>query len=160
MPRLAALSIAERSAVISAGFASAVLARLLRLRIRVRTLRFLSERRSVCRARLAADLVFAIDRGLEAHGSHEFCQQTRRDDQARPFCWNNTVDFFVGAAGALGGSGVIVAFSAPGLEESAANTAWVTIGVGACVSARTPFAAGFSFGNLSGVICTIAPSGS
>ena len=108
--------------MISAGFAPAVLVRLLRVRIRVRTLRFLSERRSVCRARLAADLVFAIDRGLEAHGCREFCQQTKLDNQARPF-WNNTVDFFVGAAGAFGGSGVIVAFSAPGLEESAVNTA-------------------------------------
>src|SRR6266404_3062542 len=136
MPRLAALSMAERSAVISAGFASAALARLLRVRIRVRTLRFLSDRRSVWRARLAADLVFAIDSGLEAQGSREFCQQSKRDDQARPFCWNNTVDFFVGAAGAFGGSGVIVAFSAPGLEESAVNTARVAEGAaagGACV---------------------------
>jgi len=63
--------------VISAGFPPAVLARLLRVRIRVRTLRFLSERRSVCRARLAADLVFAIDRGLEAHGSRGFCQPSK-----------------------------------------------------------------------------------
>jgi len=135
MPRLAALSMAERSAVISAGFASASLVRLLRVRIRVRTLRFLSERFPVWRARLAADLVFAIDRGLEAHGNREFCQQTKRDNQARPF-WNNTVDFFVGAAGAFGGSGVMVAFSAPGLEESAVNTARVAEGAaagGACV---------------------------
>ena len=58
----------------SAGFASASLVRLLRVRMRVRTLRFLSERRSVWRARLAADLVFAIDRGLEAHGSRGLCQ--------------------------------------------------------------------------------------
>jgi hypothetical protein len=135
MPRLAALSMAEKSAVISVGFASASLARLLRVRIRVRTLRFFSERLSVWRARLAADLVFAIDRGLEAHGCGEFCQQTKRDNQARPF-WNNTVDFFVGAAGVFGGSGVIVAFSAPGLEESAVNTARVAEGAaagGACV---------------------------
>ncbi len=76
MPRFAALSIAERSAVISVGFASASVARLLKVRIRVTTLRFLSERLSVWRARLAADFVFAIDRGLEAHGSREFCQQT------------------------------------------------------------------------------------
>jgi hypothetical protein len=130
MPRFAALSMAERSAVISVGFASASLARLLKVRMRVTTLRFLSERLSVWRARLAADFVFAIDRGLEAHGSREFCQQTKRDDQARPF-WTNTADFFVGAAGAFDGSGAIVAFSAPGLEESAVNTAWV--GVGACV---------------------------
>ena len=121
--------------MISVGFASASPARLLRVRIRVRTLRFLSERLSVWRARLAADLVFAIDRGLEAHGCREFCQQTKLDNQARPF-WNNTVDFFVGAAGAFGGSGVIVAFSAPGLEESAVNTARVAEGAaaaGACV---------------------------
>ena len=79
---------------------------------------------------MAADLVFAINRGLEAHGSREFCQQTKPDDQARPF-WTNTVDFFVGAVDAFDGSGAIVAFSAPGLEESAVNTAWVA--AGACV---------------------------
>jgi len=128
MPRFAALSMAEISAGRLASFASVSFARLCRVRMRVRTLRFLRERRSVWRARLAADLVFAIDRGREAHGSGEFCQQAKRTDQARPF-WNITVDFFVGAAGAFGGSGMTIVFSAPGLEESAVNTACVGLGV-------------------------------
>ena len=52
-----------------------------------------------------------------------------RRDQARALC-NQAVasDFFAGAVDALGVSGVIVVFSAPGFDESAVKTACVGTG--------------------------------
>ena len=52
-----------------------------------------------------------------------------RLDQARPFRTQAVVsDFFAGAVDGLGVSGVMVAFSAPGFEESAVKTACVGTG--------------------------------
>src|SRR5439155_19029384 len=80
--------------------------------------------------------------------------QPRVRDQARPFR-NHAVasDFFAGATDVFGASGVTVAFSAPGFDESTVKTAWV----GAGAEATAALAERFAFGKWSGLICTIAP---
>src|SRR4029079_3536318 len=77
MPRLSALSIAEMRALISLAGASALAARLLNVRTRLKTRRLRSARRSVWRARLAADFVLAMRSkkyGRERHGCAPICQ--------------------------------------------------------------------------------------
>src|SRR5437870_3512954 len=113
------------SALISFAGASALTARLLKVRMRLKTRRLRRARRSVWRARLAADLVLAMrskNSGRERHGWAPICQPRVRV-QARAFR-NQAVasDFFAGTTDVFGGSGVMLAFSAPGFDESAVKT--------------------------------------
>jgi len=113
-------------ALISLAGASALDARLLNVRTRLKTRRLRSARRSVWRARLAADFVLAMrskEYGRERHGCAPICQPRVRT-QARAFR-NQEVesDFFAGATDVLGASGVTLAFSAPGFDESTVKTA-------------------------------------
>jgi hypothetical protein len=61
--------------------------------------------------------------GRERHGCASICQPRKRD-QARAFR-NQAVasDFFAGWTDVFGASGVMLAFSAPGFDESAVKTA-------------------------------------
>src|SRR5439155_21109064 len=150
------------SALISFAGAFALAARLLKVRIRLKTRRLRRARRSVWRARLAADLVLAMrskNCGWERHGCAPICQPRVRD-QARPFR-NHAVasDFFAGATDVFGASGVTLAFSAPGFDESTVKTACVGAGAEAGAETSVPLAARLTFGKWSGVICTIAPMG-
>ena len=81
-------------------------------------------------------------------------------DQARALR-NQAVasDFFAGATDVFGGSGVTLAFSAPGFDESTVKTACVGAGAEAGAETSVPLAARPTFGKWSGVICTIAPMG-
>ena len=70
-----------------------------------------------------------------------------RRDQARALCSQAVASaFFAGAVDALGVSGVMVAFSAPGFEESAVKTAWVGTGPDEGAEASMPLAARLNFG--------------
>src|SRR5438552_16856703 len=113
-------------ALVSLAGASALAARLLNVRIRLKTRRLPSARRSVCRARLAADFVLAMIKkncGRERHGCTPICQPQVLT-QARAFR-NQAVasDFFAGATDVLGASGVTIAFFAPGFDESTVQSA-------------------------------------
>jgi hypothetical protein len=114
------------SALTSFAGASELAAPLLNVRIRLKTRRLRRARRSVWRARLAADLVLAMrskDSGPERHGCAPICQPPV-GGQARAFR-NQAVasDFFAGTTDVFGASGVTVAFSAPGFDESTVKTA-------------------------------------
>src|SRR5205807_9521126 len=113
-------------ALISFAGPSALAARLLKVRIRLKTRRLRRARPSVWRARLAADLVLAMrskNSGRERHGCAPVCQPRNRD-QARAFRNQAVVsDFFAGATHVLGVSGVMRALSAPAVDESAVHTA-------------------------------------
>src|SRR5882724_2445698 len=81
MPRFAALSIEEisRRIRLGSGFSEEP-APLCSVRRCVTTLRLRSDRRTVCRARLAADFVLAIflkQRGVQARGATPCCQASR-----------------------------------------------------------------------------------
>src|SRR5580765_2917094 len=114
------------SALVSLAGASALAVRLPRVRIRLKTRRLRRARRSVWRARLAADFVLAMGSkncGRERHGCTPICQPRVRT-QVRAFR-NQAVasDFFAGATDVLGASGVTLAFSTPGFDESTVKTA-------------------------------------
>ena len=81
-------------------------------------------------------------------------------DQARALR-NQAVasDFFAGATDVFGGSGVTLAFSAPGFDESTVKTACVGAGAEAGAETSVPLAARLTLGKWSGEICTIAPIG-
>ena len=86
--------------------------------------------------------------------------QPRVRDQARPLRTHAVVsDFFAGATDVFGASGVMLAFSAPGFEESTVKTACVGTGAEAGAETSVPLGARLTFGKRSGVICTIAPMG-
>src|SRR5438046_6695097 len=140
------------SALISFAGASALTAPLLKVRIRLKTRRLRRARRSVWRARLAADLVLAMrskNSGRERHGCTPICQPQVRT-QARAFRNQAVVsDFFAGATDVLGASGVTLAFSAPGFDESTVKPAWVGARADAGAETSVPSAARPTFANGS-----------